>query len=165
MKFELRYLISKKYSTIELTEHWIPIILRNKDTILTDSAELPEDMKEYDIVYAIKEEDKDNKYGYFAWKEEIAGDGKTHRFTLVKIVLDTSFGVSLVGGFLEHIISSLTNDKNNEYRVVIDRLDKPYKPYIDNSDTIRELCAYLSKRLSTEVEGKLADVFIQQITK
>lgn len=81
---------------------------------------------------------------------------------LVKIVLDTSFGVSLVGGFLEHIISSLTNDKNNEYRVVIDRLDKPY---IDNSDTIRELCTYLSKRLSTEVEGKLADVFIQQITK
>lgn len=54
MKFELRYLISKKYSTIELTEHWIPIILRNKDSILTDSAELPEDMKEYDIVYAIK---------------------------------------------------------------------------------------------------------------
>lgn len=97
-------------------------------------------MKEYDIVYAIKEEDKDNTYGYFAWKEEVAGDGKTHRFTLVKVVLDTSFGVSLVGGFFEHIISSLTNDKNNECRVVIDRLDKHY---IYNSDTIRELCTYL----------------------
>lgn len=47
--------------------------MRNKDSILTDSAELPEDMKEYDIVYAIKEEDKDNTYGYFAWKEEVAG--------------------------------------------------------------------------------------------
>lgn len=165
MIFELRYLISKKYSTIELTEHWIPIVLKNKDSILTDSEELPEDMKKYDIVYAIKEEDKGNKYGYFAWKEEVAGDGKTHRFTLEKVVLDTSFGVSIVGGFLEHIISSLTNDENNEYRVVIDRLDKPYKHYIDNTDTIKELCTYLSKRLSAEVEGKLADMFIQQITE
>lgn len=76
--------------------------------------------------------------------------------------MDISFGVSLIGGFFEHIISSLTNDNNNEYRVVIDRLDKHY---IDNTDTIRELCTYPSKRLSTEVEDNLADVFIQQITK